>query len=186
VRAINVTYRAGNPCNFQSGEARLYVADVGVRLKNGTSLAKSSFKVAATPSFSGTYPLSASIDASNSTYYASLGMTWLEWWVLGYRDCPPCCARIPLEATQHPHLSSAVRFWLDLGRDVPMADILYYYHKQDTTARPSAQKCYQILWKDSSNTTIQANYFASTAEDNYYYPGTTQWGTAPSLCEHPC
>jgi hypothetical protein len=67
-----------------------------------------------------------------------------------------------------------------------MADILYYYHKQDTTARPSAQKCYQILWKDSANTTIQANYFAGTTADSYYYPGTTQWGTAPSPGGQSC
>jgi hypothetical protein len=92
VRAINVTYRGGNPCNFQGGEARLYVADVGVRLKNGTSLAKTTFKVAATPATGSSFPLSASIDTSNSSYYGSAGMTWLQWWVLcdfPWRARPP-------------------------------------------------------------------------------------------------
>jgi hypothetical protein len=81
VRAINVTYRGGNPCKFSSGEARLYAADVGVRLKNGTSLAKTSFTVRATPAVAG-YAVAAAIDTSNASYYASSGMTWLEWWVL--------------------------------------------------------------------------------------------------------
>ena len=46
--------------------------------------------------------------------------------------------------------------------------------------RPSAQKCYQVLWKDATNGTIQANYFAGTAADNYFYPGVLQWATPPS------
>jgi hypothetical protein len=55
-----------------------------VFLKNGTStnLAKTaSAKTAATAAASG-YPLTDAKDTSNSTYYASSQMDWLQWWVL--------------------------------------------------------------------------------------------------------
>lgn len=82
VRAINVTYRGGNPCNFQAGEARLYAVDLAVRHKNGTNLAKTAAaKVSATTAASATYVVAKAVDSSNSSYYASLEMTWLQWWV---------------------------------------------------------------------------------------------------------
>jgi hypothetical protein len=61
-----------------------------------------------------------------------------------------------------------------------MADIDYLFYKQVVASRPSAQKCYQVLWKDSANATLQANYFATTAADNYFKPGVLQWGAAPN------
>jgi hypothetical protein len=77
-------------------------------------------------------------------------------------------------------LSARCRFWLDLGAAVPWADVAFYFHRQVVDSRPSAQKCYQVLWKDSTNGTIQANYFAGTTADNYFYPGVLQWAAPPS------
>ncbi len=79
MRAINVTYRGGNQCNFANGEARLYAANIGLFLKNGTNLAKTaSARVAATTAASG-YPVGDSKDSSNGTYYASSRMDYLQW-----------------------------------------------------------------------------------------------------------
>ena len=133
MRAINITYRGGNQCNFQSGEARLYVANFGVYTKNAptTNLAKAaSAKVAATTAASG-YTVTDAKDNSNGTYYASNRMDYLQWCVgaaiaaavaaagAWSAASPTCCA-----------LSRRRRFWIDLGVDIPMADILTYWHRQ--------------------------------------------------------
>jgi hypothetical protein len=93
VRYINVTYRGSNSCN-QEVEARLYCADVGVRLKTGTFMAKSGFTVAATTPDTSTYLASKAIDTLNSSYYASSDFNWLVWWVriFLFPETPPKAA----------------------------------------------------------------------------------------------